>query len=124
MKMVVYTYARYTDGGYGDILVVTPYADQRRLIQNVLNNQEIEVMTVKVAEKREKELVIYSGGKNRTNFGQLGLTSQSIFCDPRNVCVGMTRAKCNLVLFLETMILSNVSEYWLKLFQFMNLKDY
>lgn len=52
VNMVVGTYAWYTDGGYGDILIVTPYAEQRRLIQNVLNYQEVEVMTVKVAEGR------------------------------------------------------------------------
>lgn len=101
-------------------MFVSPYEGHRRLIQNVLNKQEVEVMTLKVGQGGGKDLLIYSGWKNPTNVGQLGLTSQSTICDPRNVYVEMREAKRNLVVILDTKILSNRSEYWV--FQFMTLK--
>ncbi|MEE1151286.1 MAG: ATP-binding protein, partial [Methanobrevibacter sp.] len=72
-----------------DIGIISPYADQVKIIQA---NTEIEVKTVDGFQGREKEIIIISTVRSNDN-GNIGFLS-----DLRRLNVAITRAKRKLII--------------------------
>ena len=72
-----------------DIGIISPYADQVKIIQE---NTEIEVKTVDGFQGREKEIIIISTVRSNDN-GNIGFLS-----DLRRLNVAITRAKRKLII--------------------------
>ncbi len=89
----------YLNDGVGeeDIGIISPYADQVKLIQE---NTPIEVKTVDGFQGREKEIIIISTVRSN-NHGNIGFLS-----DLRRLNVAITRAKRKLIIIgnIDTLI--------------------
>ena len=85
-----------------DIGIVTPYADQVKIIQN---RTPVEVKTVDGFQGREKEIIIISTVRSN-DYGQIGFLK-----DLRRLNVAITRAKRKLIIIGNSDTLKSNSTY-------------
>ena len=97
-----------------DIGIISPYADQVKIIQE---NTEIEVKTVDGFQGREKEIIIISTVRSNDN-GNIGFLS-----DLRRLNVAITRAKRKLIIIgnIDTLITNPTYERLIKFCEEENL---
>ena len=106
----------YLNDGVGeeDIGIISPYADQVKIIQE---NTPIEVKTVDGFQGREKEIIIISTVRSNDN-GNIGFLS-----DLRRLNVAITRAKRKLIIIgnIDTLITNPTYERLIKFCEEENL---
>ena len=106
----------YLNDGVGeeDIGIISPYADQVKIIQE---NTPIEVKTVDGFQGREKEIIIISTVRSNDN-GNIGF-----FSDLRRLNVAITRAKRKLIIIgnIDTLITNPTYERLIKFCEEENL---
>ena len=97
-----------------DIGIISPYADQVKIIQE---NTPIEVKTVDGFQGREKEIIIISTVRSNDN-GNIGFLS-----DLRRLNVAITRAKRKLIIIgnIDTLITNPTYERLIKFCEEENL---
>lgn len=114
------------DAGVQDIVVITPYNEQRVLLQDNLvevvanhaveseRSQTVAVSTVSAIQGDDRNCIIMSACKNRSQGG----TSIGIVGDPKALYVSITGAKVALYIVGDADYLSAQSKHWNSVLQF------
>ena len=107
-----------------NIGAIAPYRAQVNLLRQNLANISIDVKTVDQFQGRDKEVIIYSCTRSKSNPSKLQEVSSSnapdILADLRRLNVAVTRAKCKLILIGNRETLIAYEETFGKLLQILS----
>jgi helicase MOV-10 len=100
-----------------DIGVISPYSGQNERLEETLRSQdmwEVEVGSPELYQGREKQIVLYSAVRHdERNEKYVRLDGLGHTADPRRICVAISRARDQMIVFGSPFTMSN-DPHWSK----------
>jgi DNA replication ATP-dependent helicase Dna2 len=99
VQSIVQNLLKYFKLTVNDIGVISPYQRQVRLLKEMICINNIEINTVDQYQGRDKDVIIYSCVRSKSNDSNGCDSSRAeILCDERRLNVAITRAKKKLII--------------------------